>query len=53
MTAVQRYALTPDPLGLAGREHLLDKALARAAIKAQTHRERLCPLQPPMEELLP
>ena len=47
------FKLPPNPVGAVGREALLEKALGRAAVKAQTTRERLALVQPPLDELLP
>jgi hypothetical protein len=52
-SAVRRFGLEPDPIGVVGREALVSKALRRAAVKAQTSLERLAAVQPSIEELLP
>jgi hypothetical protein len=51
--AARRLGLVPDPIGQVGREALLQTALARAAIKAQSTLGTLALVQPPLAELLP
>src|SRR5437867_5482426 len=53
LQAARDRKLVPDPVGAVGREAILSRALDRAAVKAQSSRETLILVQPPLEELLP
>jgi hypothetical protein len=52
-TVARRLGLEHDPVGAVGRAALLQKALGRAVVKAQTTTATLALVQPPISELLP
>lgn len=51
--AARHHGLPRNPVGDVGREAILAKALDRAVVKAQTTRNVLNSIQPPLEEMLP
>ena len=53
LAAAHRYNLPPDPLRAVGRAAILDLALRRAAVRADTTLEQLSQVRPPADELLP
>lgn len=53
LLAARGHGLPRDPVDAVGREAILAKALDRAVVKAQTTREILNLIQPPLEEMLP
>ena len=53
LLAARSHGLPCNPVDAVGREAILARALARAMVKAQTTRETLILIQPPLEEMLP
>ncbi len=50
---VSQFGLVLDPIGEMGREALYERALRRAALRADTTADRIAEVQPPLEEVLP
>jgi hypothetical protein len=53
VAAVSRHGLPVDPVPAAARQAVVERALSRAAVRADTSPARVAQLAPPSEELLP
>ena len=53
LLAARGHGLPRNPVDAFGREAIVTKALDRAVVKAQTTREILNSIEPPLEEMLP
>ncbi len=51
--AARRFELTPDPLGVEGRERLYERALERVLVRGDSDMARVARVRPAIEEILP
>jgi hypothetical protein len=53
LAAVRKHGLPADPVGAVGRQKIVEMALGRAAVRANSSPAEISQLHPPLTELLP